>query len=107
MRAQRQQLVDALQQARRERAAAATVIEEIGDGPGPPIHGGTWSGVVPATSAPLAAVTRGIESGSTAAPDSVSRKRKLGVDVVGADTELVNKRMHLAPHTSGDAMDIV
>lgn len=107
MRAQRQQLVDALQQARRERAAAATVIEEIGDGPGPPIHGGVSSGVVPATSAPVVADPHGIESGGNPAPDSVSRKRKMGVDVVGAETELANKRMHLAPYTSGDAMDIV
>lgn len=106
MRAQRQQLVDALRQARRAQTAAATVIEEIGE-PGPPLNGGAWSGVVPATSAPVAAVTRSIESGGTAAPDLVSRKRKLGVDAVEADTELVNKRMHLAPYTSGDVMDIV
>jgi hypothetical protein len=105
MRAQRQQLMDALQQAHREQAAAATIIEEIGE-PGPAMHGGAWSGVVPATSAPLAVVPNGSESGSTAAPNSISRKRKLDVDAAEAGTELANKRMHLAPHLSGDAMDI-
>jgi hypothetical protein len=102
---QRQQLLDALQQARSERAAAATIIEEIGE-PGPAVDGGAWSGVVPAASVPLAAVTNGTEFSDDAVPVTGSRKRKVDGDAAEADTALLNKRMHLAPHTSGDAMDI-
>lgn len=113
MRAHRQQLMDALQQARRDRAAAATVIEEIGE-PGLAVNGGAWSGVIPATSVPMFQTHAGAAqslgeitaSGGGAASASVSRKRKPVSDANESGAEHVNKRLFRAAQTSGDAMDV-
>lgn len=128
MRTQRRQLMEALQSARREHDAAATVIEEIG-GPSPAAHGGVWSGVVAAPGSPngLSAVppmavptesatgtaAQGLVDADatptcgTAGPAAASRKRKPFSDAAESGVEQhVSKRVHVAPQISDDAMDV-
>lgn len=104
--------MEALQQARRDRAAAAIVIEEIGE-PGPAVNGGSGSGVVLAAPIPAPATTVGAAlsfgentvSDDAAAPASVSRKRKPFSDAAESGAGCANKRMHIAPQISEDAME--
>lgn len=125
MRVQRQQLIEALQQARREQAAAATIIEEIGPkGSLEPELQASIVDELPCEPAPSDAASQMLQAGrpvasftpqpagfsAAAAPSYAGcRKRRSDADAPGLDLARENKWVHFlerSENTDAMAMEI-